>query len=159
MFSLTSLVPLSAVVSLSFFFVSIFKRVLWKKALCFAFNDGCPPLLLTPPPPPWQPVTTRCLLPLHVFNNNCVAYFSAMGLALNFKGLVQLYVCVYVCVCATCGRVKRFTANQLQLRSFAALIARGSSSCRATLCRTLPGTLLTLRRQPKTENENKISRR
>lgn len=64
-----------------------------------------------------------------------------------------------MCVCATCGRVKRFTANQLQLRSFAALIARGSSSCRGTLCRTLPGTLLTLRRQPKTENENKISRR
>lgn len=96
MFSLTSLVPLSAVVSLSFFFFSIFKRVLWKKALCFAFNDGCPPLL-PPPLPPWQPVTTRCLLPLHVFNNNCVAYFSAMGLALNFKGLVQLYVCVCVC--------------------------------------------------------------
>lgn len=68
-------------------------------------------------------------------------------------------MCVCVCECATCGRVKRFTANQLQLRSFAALIASGSSSCRVTLCRTLPGTLLTLRRQPKTENENKISRR
>lgn len=67
-------------------------------------------------------------------------------------------MCVCVCECATCGRVKRFTANQLQLRSFAALIASGSSSCRATLCKTLPGTLLTLRRQPKTENENKISR-
>lgn len=77
------------------FFFSIFKRVLWKKALCFAFDDGCPPLLL---PLPWQPVTTRCLLPLHVFNNNCVAYFSAMGLALNFKGLVQLCACVCVCV-------------------------------------------------------------
>lgn len=108
-----------------------------RKALCFAFDDGCCRGSLQPACICW-----RC----YVFNNNCVAYFSALGQALNFKGV------------ATVAEAHRMRPRQTVYCKSITAKKFSSANCKGFF--PLPdfaGTLLTLCRQPNTENENKIS--